>query len=143
MMDKKAVDLVKLFEGCELSAYRRPAGVLTIGYGHTRDVMQGDVITQYTAEKLLLEDLQSVEDQVNQLVTVPLTTSQRGALVSFAYDVGIVDLKQSALLKRINERDPLAADEFLKLNKATVKGEKVVLDGLTRRRKAERNLFLS
>jgi lysozyme len=143
MMDKKAVDLVKLFEGCKLSAYRCPAGVLTIGYGHTRDVMQGDVITQYTAEKLLLEDLQSVEDQVNQLVTVPLTTSQRGALVSFAYNGGITNLKQSTLLKRINERDPLAADEFLKWNKATVKGEKVVLDGLTRRRKAERNLFLS
>lgn len=136
-------DIIKEFEGLRVLAYVCPAGVVTIGYGTTKiagaPVKIGMKITSEEAEQLLEEDLKTFENAVNQSVTVELTQNQFDALVSFVYNVGAGNFRKSTLLKRVNAgKFAEAADEFLKWNKAGGK----VLAGLTRRRNAERNLFL-
>jgi lysozyme len=134
-----AIDLIKRFEGCKLSAYLCPAKVATIGYGHTENVKLGDVITQQQADELLLKDLVVFERAVNNMVIVQINDNQRGALVSFAFNVGKTALKNSTLLKKLNNKDYIgSANEFMRWNKVAGKP----LKGLTNRRKAEKELFL-
>lgn len=137
----QGVDLIKRFEGCRLQSYRCPAGVWTIGYGHTgTDVTEGRRITIEEADRLLREDLAHMERRVRQLVTAPLTQNQFDALVSFAFNVGLGALERSTLRKKLNTQDYRgAAAQFLVWDKAGGK----VLPGLVRRRRAERDLFLS
>lgn len=141
----KGIALIKQFEGCKLTAYQDSVGVWTIGYGWTqpvdgKQVRAGMAIKQETAERLLKTGLVSYESDVSRLVKVGLTQGQFDALVSFAYNLGARSLSTSTLLRRINAGDYAgAADEFLRWNKAGGK----VLNGLTRRREAERALFLS
>lgn len=138
-INDKGLELIKRFEGCRLTAYRCPAGVWTIGYGHTQDVKPGMAITKYDAERFLRQDIRRFEEGVTALVKVPLTSNQFSALVSFAFNVGVSALKSSTLLKKLNRGDLNgAANEFLRWNKAGGKE----LEGLTKRREAERNLFL-
>lgn len=133
------INLIKKFEGCRLSAYRCPAGVWTIGYGHTKDVRQGQKITQTQAEEFLKEDLKIYEQAVDECVKVPLSQNQFDALVSFCYNCGSGALRTSTLLRLLNEGNySSAADQFLRWNKAGGK----VLAGLSRRREEERALFL-
>lgn len=146
-------EIVKEFEGFSSRAYRCPAGVWTIGYGTTvypggLKVKAGDICTAQQAEAWLAHDLSSVAADVNSLVTVALTQGQFDALVSFAYNTGSdIDadnipegLGDSTLLRKLNAGDTAgAADEFLKW----VNGGGKKLPGLVRRRKAERELFLS
>lgn len=132
--------LIKQFEGCRLEAYRCAAGVPTIGYGHTAGVTMGMKITQAQAEAYLREDVRAFETAVNNVLGCGVTQNQFDALVSFAYNLGAGALRNSTLLKRLNAGDVKgAADEFPKWNKAAGK----VLEGLTRRRMMERQLFLS
>jgi len=140
----KGIELIKSFEGLKLNAYICPAGVPTIGYGTTRvngqPVQMGSVITESQASGYLKSDLQQFESAVNAAVKVPLTQNQFDALVSFTYNLGAGNLRSSTLLKKLNASDYAgAADEFPKWNKAGGKE----LAGLTRRRNAERDLFLS
>ena len=94
---------LKAFEGLRTEAYYDPAGVLTIGYGHTGpDVSPGDVISEYWAEHLLRADLYETEKAVDEL-DVAKTQGQFDALVSFAYNLGINRLRTSSLLKTIRE----------------------------------------
>lgn len=144
----KAISLIKTSEGCELRAYLCPAGIPTIGYGHTKTVTKDDVkcrktITEAEAERLLKADLAAFESGVAKLVKVKLTDDQFGALVSFAYNLGIGAFGSSTLLKRINAKAPLADIErsWLQWNKARVNGVLKPLAGLTKRRKAEFALF--
>lgn len=140
-ISEKGLKLIRDFEGCKLRAYRCPAGVWTIGYGSTgAHVYEGLTITQEQAERLLLEDLERFEDAVNDLVKVPLTQSAYDALVSFAFNCGIGALETSTLLKMFNDGEyKAAADQLLRWDKAGGKA----LPGLTRRRQAERDLWLS
>lgn len=132
--------LIRQFEGCRLEAYRCAAGVPTIGYGHTAGVAMGMKITQAEAERYLREDVRSFEHAVNRALTRPVSQNQFDALVSFAYNLGAGALRGSTLLKLLNAGDINgAADEFPKWNKAAGK----VLEGLTKRRMKERQLFLS
>jgi len=136
-------NLIKEFEGFRATAYICPAGVVTVGYGTTRiqgkAVQLGTTITTDEADMLLEEDLKSFEDAVNQNVREEISQNQFDALVAFVYNVGAGNFKKSTLLKKINAGEfNQAADEFLKWNKAGGK----VLKGLTRRRTAERELFL-
>ena len=95
------IEKLKEFEGFRRDAYRDVTGVLTIGYGHTgSDVREGDRLTTYAAEELLLMDLREHERAVRQL-KVAYTQGQFDALVSFAFNVGIGRLNRSALLKVI------------------------------------------
>jgi lysozyme len=137
--------LIKSFEGLHLMAYICPAGVWTIGYGHTRNVQEGSVINESEAESLLLEDLQEAESVVANLVTVNLNENEFSALVSFVFvesrrNVSSGQLSKSTLLKMLNDGDRQgAADQFLRWDKAG----KEKLPGLVRRRVLERRLFLS
>lgn len=138
---KQGLDLIKSFEGLELKAYMpTPIDVPTIGYGHTKTAKMGMKITEAGAEALLKQDLAWVEAVVNKSVTVPLTQPQYDALCSFVYNLGGTNFKRSTLLKKLNNKAYSdAADELLRWDK---QGSKV-LRGLTRRREAERALFLS
>ena len=138
-ISSKGLELIKHFEGCKLKAYRCSAGVLTIGYGHTgEDVKEGMTIDQAKADALLYDDVIRFERGVNQLL-FNIKQCQFDALVSFAFNLGLGNLKSSTLLKKILANDyDAAADQFLRWNKAGGK----VLAGLTKRREAERALFL-
>ena len=138
---KQGLDLIKTFEGLRLQAYMpTPNDVPTIGYGHTKTAKLGMKITEKGAHQLLKQDLAWVERAVNKRVTVPITQAQYDALCSFVYNLGETNFSKSTLLKRLNnKRYAEAADELLRWDK---QGSKV-LRGLTRRREAERALFLS
>ena len=139
-----AYDLIKEYEGLRLHAYQDSAGVLTIGWGHTGDVRRGQSITVHQAEALLALDIGIAAFVVNRHVEAPLNQNMFDALVSFTFNLGEERLAQSTLLKKINLRDyHAAAAEFPKWVKATVRGKKITLPGLVRRRAAERSLFLS
>ncbi len=135
---EKGLELIKHFEGCELVAYKCPAGVWTIGYGHIKGVSEGMTITQEQAEQMLLDELIEYENYINELVTVPLSQNQFDALVSWVYNLGPANLKSSTLLKVLNSNDFEGVPaQIVRWNKANGK----VLEGLTRRREAEAELF--
>lgn len=136
------LSLVKSFEGLRLTKYQDVVGKWTIGYGHL--ILPSESfpapITESQAEALLRKDLSISEAGVSNLVKVPINQNQFDALVSFTFNLGVGNLQNSTLLKKLNAGDKQgAADEFLRWNKA---GGKEVA-GLTRRRAAERSLFLS
>lgn len=139
----QGISLIKQFEGCRLNAYPDPAtggAPWTIGYGHTgNDVRPRMVWTQVQADSALISDLAQCERAVSRLVKVNLTQNQFDALVSFVFNVGSGNLQSSTLLRKLNSGDYRgAADEFPRWNKAAGK----VMAGLTKRRAAERELFL-
>ena len=132
----KGVSLIKQFEGCRLKAYKCPAGVWTIGYGHTAGVKEVDIITQETAEAYLRNDLEKYEKAVMKYDAIyHFNQNQFDALVSFTYNCGVGNLKNltqsgKRTLAQISTKLPL-------YNKAGG----VVLRGLQRRRAAEKELF--
>lgn len=133
------LNLLKSFEGLQLTAYLDPVGVWTIGYGTTSGVYQGMNISQAQAEALLQTDLHRFETAVADEVTRPITENQFSALVSFTYNVGAGAFASSTLLKLLNQGDIQgAANQFL----VWVYAGGIVLPGLARRRRAERLLFL-
>jgi len=142
---ENCLSLIRQFEGFSAKPYKCPADVWTIGYGSTRyadgrAVAASDPnITEQAAGALVLATLGAYEGAVNDSVKVPLSQNEFDALVDFAYNVGVGNLRSSTLLKKLNAADRAgAADEFLKWNKGGGK----VLPGLVRRREAERKLFL-
>ncbi|MGI9313058.1 MAG: lysozyme [Luminiphilus sp.] len=135
---EEGIALIKKFEGCELTAYQCSADVWTLGYGHTAGVSEGDTCTSEDAETMLTEDLQKFEGYVNDLVDVDLEQNQFDALVAWTYNLGPGALKESTLLRKLNEGDLKDAPYQIKRwNRAGGK----VLDGLVRRREAEALLF--
>lgn len=147
-----ALVLLKNFEqgpngGFAPVAYRCPAGHKTIGWGHRiqPDEKFQQPISAVEADRLLTADVARVAEQIRIAVDAPLTQSMVDALVCFTFNVGLGAFFRSTLHTLINARDyRRAADEFLKWNKAKnpKTGQKVPLSGLTRRRQAERELFL-
>ena len=131
--------LIKKFEGCELEAYQCSAGVWTIGYGHTKDVVEGMTITQEEAEQMLVDELHEYESYIDKYVTVALSQNQFDALVSWVYNLGPANLSASTMLKVLNsgEYEDVPA-QMKRWNKAGGK----VLEGLIRRREAEACLFV-
>ena len=136
----ESVELIKHFEGCHLDAYLCPAGVWTIGYGHTAGVKEGDSIDQEAAEAFLIEDLESFERSVTQLVEVPLTQQQFDALVSWTFNLGAGNLAESTLLRELNNYQYAKVPEQMM---RWVRAGGKVLDGLVRRRAAEAAMFQS
>ncbi len=136
---KKCIDLVKKFEGCYLKAYKCPAKVWTIGYGHTGDVTDGMKITQEQADILLANDMTEFSIKVSNLFKKDIQQCQFDAFVSFSFNVGIGAFSKSTLLKKFRAGDiEGAAKEFARWNKGGGK----VLKGLVRRRAEEAKLFL-
>ena len=146
-MGEKGLALVKSFEGLCLNAYKCPANVWTIGYGHTgtvdgKPIKAGMKITNDKATELLRKDVSQFEKAVKSYVKVKINQNQFDALVSFAFNVGAGALQGSTILKMINQRKFIsAARHFLDWNKARVNGKLTVLNGLTARREAEAALF--
>ena len=134
------IDLITSFEGCRLTAYQDSVGVWTIGYGHTSGVYQGMTITEEEAIAFLRQDLKTAENAVNSNVTYGINQNQFDALVSFTFNVGTGNFTSSTLLKKLNAGDVNgAANEF---DRWIYAGGQV-LEGLVRRRAAEKQMFLS
>jgi len=145
MINKKTIELIKHFEGIRLKPYLCSAGVPTIGIGSTmytdgtKVKLSDKPITEQEALDLFKLTLIKYEDAVTAFVRSKLTENQRGALVSFVYNVGIGAFKASTLLRKINDGDFNVDMEFAKWNKVN----HVASKGLTRRRQAEWELFKS
>ena len=136
---RKGLDLIKSFEGCKLEAYKCPAGVPTIGFGHTKGVKMGMKITQEQAEDYLREDISPIERELNML-GVNFRQEQFDALVSWIFNLGLGNFRHSTMLIRINTDadDVEITDQMVKWFNAAG----VPLTGLKRRRVAEANMFL-
>ena len=135
---QEGIDLIKHFEGCELESYRCSANVLTIGYGTTKNVVEGMKITQNQAEEMLMKDLEEFEEYVEDLIDVKLDQHQFDALVAWTFNLGPTNLKTSTLRKVLNKG---AYDDVPEQMKRWNKAGGQVLKGLVRRRAAEALLF--
>jgi lysozyme len=141
---KAGIDLIKRWEGVKLTAYKCPAGIWTIGYGHTSaagspKVVAGMTITTKEAEEILTRDLLKYETAVKNALTRAPNQNQFDAMVSLCYNIGPGAFKKSSVAKRFNEGNVAGAAEALRMwNKAGGK----VLQGLVNRREDERKLFL-
>lgn len=144
-INSAGLKLVQKFEGLKLEAYLCPAGVWTIGYGHTKGVKKGDQITQAEADKLLSQDLIQCGEQVEKWVRVPLHDNQFAALASFVFNAGTGSLTSSTLLRRLNNGDydcvPSELSKWVKASNPKT-GKKMSLPGLVKRRAAEGQLWL-
>ena len=137
-ISEEGVSLIKNYEGCRLEAYQDSVGIWTIGYGVIKGVKEGDKINQEEADHLLQEELPEYEGYINDMIKVPLEQCQFDALVCWVYNLGPNNLKDSTLLKVINEKNYEDVPEQIKRwNKAGG----VVLAGLVKRRAAEADLF--
>lgn len=139
-ISQEGIDLIKKYEGCRLTAYKCPAGVWTIGYGHTRGVSKGMTITREIAERLLKEDLAPFEKAVEG-IGVHLRRHEFDALVCLCYNIGEGNFNSSTLRRKVIEKARKDAEiqaEFRKWNKAGGK----VLQGLVNRREEEARLWL-
>lgn len=141
---EKGRAVIREFEGKRLTAYLCPANKWTIGYGWTIGVKKGDVWTDAKAEQMLVDGLVEYEKAVSKAIGAsPTTQNQFDAFVCLAYNIGIANFLRSSVLREHKAQNYLAAaNAFLKWNKATVNGVLTVLAGLTRRREAERALYL-
>lgn len=144
-VNKEGLTLVKQFEGLKTTAYKCPAGVWTIGYGHTGDVKPGMTVTDQEAEDLLANDLEEAGQDVLKLVKIPLNENQFAALVSFVFNVGEHNLSTSTLLRKLNKGEynvvPVELSKWVKAKNPKT-GLKVTLPGLVKRRAAEGDLWL-
>ena len=137
-ISNKGLNLIKHFESLQLKAYKCSANVWTIGYGHTKNVKEGDRISQDQANCFLMQDLYSVERAIVRLVKVKLNQNQFDALCSLIFNIGISAFNKSTLLAKLNTGDYVgAAEQFRRWNKVN----NVVMAGLVRRRQAEEDLF--
>ncbi len=142
----KCIQLIKHFEGFSAKPYLCPAGVATIGYGSTRDTdgkaitMAHRTITETDAINLMRATLVTYENAVNRYVKVPINQNQFDALVDFAYNAGAKNLLTSTLLRKLNAGDYVGASK--EFSRWVYAGSKK-LNGLVRRREAERQLFIS
>lgn len=144
--NQQGLNLIKSFEKCKLKAYQVKGDKVTIGWGNTyyednSPIKLSDTITQERADKLFLFVLSSFESQLAKLITSPINENQFSALVSFAYNLGIGNLKTSTLLKLVNKNpnDPQIRNEFLKW----VSPGTIFTKGLRIRRTAEADLYFS
>lgn len=137
-ISEAGIELIKHHEGLRLAAYLDSVGIATIGYGHTAGVKMGQKITEVEAHEFLIHDIETAEKCIANSVRVPLTQGQFDALCSFVFNLGCGALKNSTLLRKLNDGDDVgAAREFTKWIHA---GSKVLL-GLVARREAEAELF--
>jgi lysozyme len=137
---QKGINLIKKFEGLASKAYLCPAGVWTVGYGHTKGVKPDMVISELQADYFLKEDVVNAENAINKH-GLHLNQNQFDALVSFVFNLGAVHFQNSILLTKIkaNPNDPAIRAEFTRWRFAGGK----VLQGLEKRRSAETDLYFS
>ena len=149
-VNQATLDLIKEFEGLELTAYKDAVGIWTIGYGTTAaagvgvDPKPGMRITKADAEHYLSLALDKFAAKIDPLFKRPINENERGAFLSLAYNIGPGAFASSSALRYFNAGDKAEAARRITLwNKGTVNGKLTVLRGLVRRREAERQLFLT
>ena len=138
----KGLDLIKRFEGCRLTSYKDVGGIWTVGWGTIGPHVGPNLtITQAQADSWLQEHVDQFSARVTNLVKVSVNQNQFDALVSFTYNVGVSAFQGSTLLRLLNDgaEPSVVASEFLRWNKVDGK----IIEGLKRRREAERELFLT
>jgi lysozyme len=141
--NQACIDIIKASERVRLEAYRGPTGAILIGYGHSKTAQMGMTINILQAERLLRQDLQSIEQDVSGRLTSPVNENQFSAMVCLTYNIGIGAFATSTVLKEANAGNHRqAADAFLMWNKARIDGRMQVLEHLDLRRQAERALYL-
>ena len=148
VVSNHTIAIVKEFEGFRSSAYIDTDGTPVIGYGQSRingkPVKIGDRISASDADAALQAELQTIQQELLSVVKVNLNDNQLAALTSLAFNTGVGSIKKSTLVKNLNQQDYLgAANQFLRWNKADIRGQLMVMDGLTRRRNREKQLFLA
>lgn len=137
----EAVHLITQFEGCKLSSYPDAQGKWAIGYGTTTNITEGMTCTMYEAIAMMAKDVETCANEILKMCPVPLNRNEMGALISLSYNIGLPALQHSSLLHKLLIGAPRfdVGEEFLKWDHADGK----ILPGLVRRRKFERDLFLS
>ena len=137
------LNLIKGYEGLRMTAHYAPSEQWTVGYGHTGSARHGMSVTEGDAERLLSEDVRPIEAVLADTVRAPLNQNEHDALVSLIFNIGEENWRRSSVLRKLNAGDKLgAADAFEFWTKAYVNNELTTLDGLVRRRAAEKSLFL-
>lgn len=137
------LNLIKGYEGLRMSAHYAPTEQWTVGYGHTGSARHGMSVTEGDAERLLKEDVKPIEDLIGDTVRAPLNQNEHDALVSLIFNIGEDNWRRSTVLRKLNAGDKIgAANAFELWTKAFVNNELAMLDGLVRRRAAEKSLFL-
>lgn len=137
------LNLIKGYEGLRMSAHYAPSEQWTVGYGHTGSARHGMSVTEGDAERLLRDDVKPIEQLISDTVRAPLNQNEHDALVSLIFNIGEDNWKRSTVLRKLNAGDKIgAASAFELWTKAFVNNELSSLDGLVRRRAAEKSLFL-
>lgn len=137
------LNLIKGYEGLRMSAHYAPTETWSVGYGHVDSARHGMNVTEAEADRLLRDDVHPIEDVIADTVRAPLNQNEHDALVSLIFNIGEENWRRSTALRKLNEGDKLAAARAFEMwTKARVNGELVTLDGLVRRRAAEKSLFL-
>lgn len=148
-ISQKGVELIQREEGFRNKAYLDSVGVWTIGYGTIKmkgvPVKKGDICSKAEAYEWLMDEInEDIVPHINRLVKVPLTQDMFDVLCSFIYNLGWPAFAKSTLLKMLNAGDYAGAgDQILRWNKGRVNGQMVAIDGLTNRRKREREIFVA
>ncbi len=137
------LNLIKGYEGLRMSAHYAPCEQWTVGYGHVSTARHGMSVTEGDAERLLKDDVMPIEQLISDTVRAPLNQNEHDALVSLVFNIGEDNWKRSTVLRKLNAGDKIGAATAIELwTKAHVNNELVALDGLVRRRAAEKSLFL-
>lgn len=139
-VNEAGIDLIKSFEGCRLTAYLDQKGILTIGYGCTRDVKPGMTITQSQADERFAEDLARFEEYANNLIHAAVNSNQFSAVVSFMYNLGNGTTVKSGMISALNQGNFDKASSIFP-RYAAVNGKHN--EGVYKRRVAEQALFNS
>lgn len=146
MINQQGEQLIKESESLRLEEYLCPAGKWTIGWGHTKDVVEGVTISKARAQELFDEDVAVFENQIDQLLRVPANINQWSALVSLVFNIGIGNFRKSSVLTAHNRGDiPAAARAFnlwIKITDPKTK-KKIDSNGLIARRAKEAALYLT
>jgi lysozyme len=138
-----ALDMIKEFEGFSAMAYRDGGGVLTIGYGTTYHIQEGQIITKPEAERLVIDDmLKNIVPAISQLVQVGLSDNEKCALIDFVYNCGAGALGGSTLLRKLNS-GALKSDVASEFLRWVHDARGVIEPGLVTRRQREQDLFLT
>lgn len=142
-ISRNGLELIESFEGFRARAIRLSNGKYTIGFGHTATAREGMVVNREQAEELLRWDLGPIEDFIRQNTLTPLNQNQFDAIVSFVFNIGLEDFKNSEILRHLNRGEPVAAAIALSAwRNAHLNGQNIVVDALVRRRALEASMFL-
>ena len=142
-ISRSGLDLIESFEGFRAKAARLNGGKYTIGFGHTMTVRDGMVVNREQAEELLKWDIGPIQDFIRQNALTTLTQNQFDALISFAFNIGLDNFRNSDVLRHLNQGEPICAAIAMNAwRRSNINGQHIVVDALVRRRALETAMFL-